>query len=95
MEKKEAKQVSLRIGNINFRRCSDKYEIVKWFPNDQAPLNEHCIVLATFRLSRDESPNLCWCGRRPMDLDADEWREFMQCVRYGYDFIESEIIDDE
>ena len=89
MEKKEAKKVSLRLGNLNFRRTQDdNYEIVKWITRENEQEKEYCIVVASFRIDYANSIHLEWCGRRPLDLDADEYADFMQCVRFGYDFLE-------
>ena len=89
MDKKEIKKVNLRLGNLNFRRTQDdNYEIVKWITRENEQEKEYCIVVASFRIDSADSINLEWCGRRPLDLDADEYADFMQCVRFGYDFLE-------
>lgn len=89
MDKKEIKKINLRLGNLNFRRTQDdKYEIVKWITREDKQEKEYCIAVALFRIYCSDSINLEWCGRRPLDLDADEYADFMQCVRFGYDFLE-------
>ena len=89
MDKKEIKKVNLRLGNLNCRRTQDdNYEIVKWFTRENEQEKEYCIVVASFVIHSADSINLEWCGRRPLDLDADEYADFMQCVRFGYDFLE-------
>lgn len=89
MEKKEVKKVSLRLGNLNFRRTQDdNYEIVKWITREDKQEKEYCIVVASFIIHSADSINLEWCGRRPLDLDSDEYADFMRCVRFGYDFLE-------
>ena len=89
MDKKEIKKVNLRLGNLNFRRTQDdNYEIVKWITRENEQKKEYCIVVASFRIDYANSIHLEWCGRRPLDLDADEYADFMQCVRFGYDFLE-------
>ena len=89
METKEVKKVSLRLGNLNFRRTQDdNYEIVKWITREDKREKEYCIVVASFKIHSDDAINLEWCGRRPLDLDVDEYADFMQCVKFGYDFLE-------
>ena len=89
MDKKEIKKVNLRLGNLNFRRTQDdNYELVKWITRENEQEKEYFIVVSSFRIDSADSINLEWCGRRPLDLNADEYADFMQCVRFGYDFLE-------
>jgi hypothetical protein len=118
--------VNLRIGDIKLRLINDRYEIVKYHPNeyydnkdDYEPMNgneeyyqikklmyypfctpsshihkscfenpESCYTIASFDID-EEGANLVWCGNRPLKLSKDDFKDFMLCVRFGYDYIDA------
>jgi hypothetical protein len=81
MQKENRKKISVRIGDIEFRKSTGNYEIVKWD-------GDHCYVLAFFKEQKDDEPDLVWCGRRPLKLGKGEFDDFIKCVRFGMDVLD-------
>lgn len=87
-----AERASMRFDNIEFRwcNCNEQHEIVKWIQAEDG--HEHCIMLAAFDdTDLREEPNLRWVGRRPLELTDAEYKNFLRCIRFGYDFFSGEI----
>lgn len=86
------KSLSLRKDNLEFRwaSCNGQFEIVKWIPstNKLSDSKEFCIVIASFvNVDKEGNCDLRYCGRRPLDLNKEEFEDFQDLVRFGYDEI--------
>lgn len=86
------KNLSLRKDNLELRwsSCNGQFEIVKWFQPQKGSKeqNEWCIMIASFvNINSDGECDLKWCGRRPLELDKEEYKDFEDLVRFGYDEI--------
>lgn len=86
--------MKLRKDNLEFRwmSCNGQFEIVKWFQNKDQQGNEEnkewCIQVASFKnIDNDGNCDLQWCGRRPLDLKKQEFYDFLDLVKFGYDEI--------
>ena len=88
------KFLKLRKDDLEFRwsSCNGKFEIVKWFhkqdPKDEDDLKEWCIMVASFvNVNSEGECDLQWCGRRPMELNKGEFKDFLELVEFGYNEI--------
>ena len=56
---------------------------------------ESCYVVAHFEVDKDGWADLVWCGDRPLKLSKTEWKNFMECVQFGYKHINGSLYDED
>ena len=88
------KHLSLRRDDLEFRwsSCNGQFEIVKWFQSSENTTTEEskewCIMEASFvNVNSDGNCDLKYCGTRPLELSKEEFTDFQELVRFGYDEI--------
>lgn len=77
----------IKLNNIELRERNDKFEIVKWFDEEDKPF---CIVLS-FCYFSPEGYDIKSVGMRPWELEDDDFDDYNTVVKMFYRVTELKI----